>query len=92
MNIVEIKSPNANILKDASTKYHTAKISSDLYRKKNLLTIKIALLLSRVKIHLSIFLKVISLLNYSSLSIDRLGSGFLNYLIRERRLLKALIV
>jgi len=92
MNIVEIKSSNANILKDASTKYHEAEISLDLNRKKDLSTTMITLLLNRVKMHLSLSLKVILLLKYLSLSINGLGSGFLDHLIRERRLLKALIV
>ena len=92
MTIVEIKSPNANILKDALTKYYAAEISLDLHGKKDPLMTKISLLLNRVKMYLSLSLKMISLLNYSSLSINGLGSGFLDYLIRERRLLKALIV
>ena len=92
MTIVEIKSPDANILKDALTKYHAAKISLDLYGKKDPSMTKIALLLNRVKIHFSLSLKVISLLNHSLLSINGLRSRFLDYLIGERRLLKLLIV
>ena len=58
---VEIKLPDASILKDWSTKYYEAEISSDLCKKKDLSTTKIALLSNRVIIHLSLSMKLISL-------------------------------